>query len=196
MRVLVGLGNPGSRYARTRHNVGFMATAEFLARHGVGRPREEKGSIVAEARWAGEVLLVARPQAFMNASGGPVASLLRAYGGSAEDLIVAYDDADLPLGAVRVRPGGRPAGHKGMISISESLGTEQIVRVRMGVGRPGSRESGLTEYVLENFDPSEDPVREEMIRAAAGAVETILRDGVKTAMNRYNRRRTGEDPAS
>jgi peptidyl-tRNA hydrolase, PTH1 family len=196
VRFLVGLGNPGQRYARTRHNVGFMAAEEFLARHGVGRPREERGSIVAEARWAGEVILVARPQSFMNASGSSVAALLRACGGTPEDLIVAYDDADLALGTVRVRPGGRPAGHKGMLSIAEALGTEEIVRVRMGVGRPDSRERGLAEYVLETFDPSEEEAREEMIRAAAGALEVILKDGVKTAMNRYNRRRTGDDPAA
>jgi PTH1 family peptidyl-tRNA hydrolase len=188
VRILVGLGNPGPRYARTRHNVGFMAAEAFLARHGAGRARLEHGALVAEARWAGETLLVARPQTFMNLSGGPVAALARVHGAAPGDLIVLYDDADLPLGLLRVRPGGRPAGHRGMSSIAGALGTDEVPRVRMGVGRPEAEQAGLAGYVLEVFDRSEEPVVEEMIEKAADAVETLLAEGVKIAMNRYNRR--------
>jgi len=189
VRILVGLGNPGRRYARTRHNVGFMAAKEFLARHGIGRQREEAGSLVAEARHAGEIMLVARPQAFMNASGPAVARICRLHGASPEDLVLAYDDADLPLGRIRVRPSGRPAGHKGVASIAEALGTDEIPRVRIGVGRPSGVEKGLADYVLDEFDRDEEPLAREVIAEAVDAIEILLREGVKNAMNRYNRRR-------
>jgi len=190
VRILVGLGNPGRRYAKTRHNVGFMVAEEFLARHGTGKPREERGALVGKARWAGEVLLVARPQGFMNLSGPPVAALARAYRASPADLILAYDDADLPVGLIRVRPGGRPAGHNGVASIAEAMGTDEIPRVRMGIGRPAGGETGLADHVLDEFAPEEGPPLREMIATAAEAIETVLKEGVKKAMNRYNRRRS------
>lgn len=189
MRIVVGLGNPGPRYERTRHNVGFMAAEEFLARHRRGGVREEKGALVAEARWAGEIVLVARPQSFMNLSGGPVAALCRAYGAGPADLVVAYDDADLPFGALRVRPDGRPAGHRGLTSIVEALGSEAVPRVRMGVGRPAQAGAGLADWVLEEFTREESEILGGMVAGAADALEVVIREGVRAAMNRYNRRR-------
>lgn len=199
MRLVVGLGNPGRRYAGTRHNVGFMAAEEFLERHGSGPLREEHGALVAGARWAGESVLVALPQSFMNLSGTPVAKLARSHRTEASDVVLLYDDADLPLGSIRVRPGGRAAGHNGVASVVEALGTEEIPRVRLGIGRPGTespaRRPGLADYVLDEFAPEEEAARKEMIRAAADAVEWLIREGVKAAMNRYNRRRP-EQPAT
>ncbi len=189
MRIVVGLGNPGRRYRNTRHNVGFLAAEEFLARHGRGDAREEGGSLVAEARWAGERVLVARPQGFMNLSGPPVAALMRERRASPADLVLVYDDADLELGRIRVRPGGRPAGHRGVASIVEALGTQDVPRVRLGIGRPGNAAADLADHVLEAFEASELIPLGEMIREATEAIEVILRDGVKIAMNRYNRRR-------
>jgi len=187
---VVGLGNPGPRYARTRHNVGFMAAEEFLGRHGIGGTGEESGSLVREARWAGEVILVARPQSFMNLSGGAVGALCRARGAAAEDLLLLYDDADLPFGTIRVRPGGRPAGHRGVESIVAALGTDQVPRVRIGVGRPETGEGGLREYVLEEFTPEEVEALGSVIGVATDAIECALREGVKKAMNRYNQRQS------
>jgi len=196
VRIVVGLGNPGRQYEGTRHNVGFMAAAEFLRRHGRGEERVERGSIVSTARWAGEVLLVARPQGFMNLSGPPVSALCRSHGVAVEDVVVAYDDADLPLGQIRVRPDGRPAGHNGIASLVEALGTEKIARVRLGIGRPAGVKGGLADHVLTEFDKDEmEPLR-RMIAEAADALEVLLKDGVKAAMNRYNRRRgDGPEPA-
>jgi len=189
VRILAGLGNPGRRYERTRHNVGFMAVEEFLERHARGPERLERGAIVAEARWAGEHVLVVRPQMMMNLSGPPVAALCRSYDAPASDLIVAYDDADLPLGQIRVRPDGRPAGHNGVASIVEALGTQSIPRVRLGIGRPAGVRLGLADHVLATFEKEEEEPLRAMIVEAADAMEIALRFGVKEAMNRYNRRR-------
>jgi len=190
VRAVIGLGNPGERYARTRHNVGFMAAETFLDRHGRGgAARIESGALVAEARWAGATLLVARPQLMMNLSGPPVLALCRRHRMDAADLVIAYDDADLPFGRVRVRPDGRAAGHNGMASIVEALGTEAIPRVRIGIGRPPREKGGLAGHVLEGFSAGEVEAVGTMIAEAAEAIEVLLRDGVKEAMNRFNRRR-------
>lgn len=184
----MGLGNPGPRYAASRHNVGFMAIEEFGSRHGRGAVTEEMGGLVRRARWAGEDLLLFRPLSYMNRSGGPVRALCRARGVETADLVVVYDDADLPLGLIRVRAAGRPAGHRGMASISEALDEERISRIRLGIGKPRDGEGDLSEFVLEEFLPSEREALEEMIREAAGALEVLVREGVTAAMNRYNKR--------
>ena len=196
MRIVVGLGNPGRRYEGTRHNVGFMAAEEFLKRHGRGEIRFERDALVSDARWAGESVLVARPQSFMNLSGPPIASLCRAYRAGVEDVVVAYDDADLPFGQIRVRPDGRPAGHRGIASLVEALGTEEIARVRLGIGRPEGTKGALASHVLATFEPEEHGSLREMIGEAADAIEVLLRDGVRIAMNRYNRRRGGGPEAA
>ena len=188
VKLLVGLGNPGSSYAGTRHNVGFMLAEAFLSRHGRGKPRKEHGALVASARWAGEELLVAQPQGFMNLSGRSVKSLCRAYEVDAEDLVVAYDDADLPLGFIRIRPSGSPAGHRGLASIVGVLSSLAFPRMRLGIGRPGTAEEQLADYVLDRFTEPEQKVVKEMLARATDAMEMLLQKGVKMAMSNYNRR--------
>jgi PTH1 family peptidyl-tRNA hydrolase len=127
----------------------------------------------------------------MNLSGPPVLAISRSYSAAPSDLILAHDDADLPLGMVRVRPDGRAAGHRGVASIVEAMGTESMPRLRMGVGRPGG-EGDLADYVLDEFTADEEAPLREMIETATDAVEVLIREGVKVAMNRYNRRRGPE----
>ena len=171
--LVVGIGNPGAEYEGTRHNVGFMAAEEFLRRHGRGEERVERDALVADARWAGESVLVARPQSFMNLSGPPVVSLCRAYRAEVGEVVVAYDDADLPLGQIRVRPDGRPAGHRGLESLVEALGTEQIARVRIGIGRPEGARGDLASHVLARFEPEENERLRAMIGEAADDAEVV-----------------------
>lgn len=186
--MVVGLGNPGRGYAGTRHNVGFRV-ADELARRFDG---EFRRGVRSQAHWcrvrageAGELLLV-KPQTYMNLSGQAVQSLLRKHRLGPADLVVAYDDADLPAGALRIRPGGGAGGHNGMKSVIERIGTEDFVRVRIGVGRdPGG--IGLKDHVLSRFSAEEAPAVAGAVAAAAEAVCAVARDGVDKAMNRFNR---------
>ncbi len=189
--MVVGLGNPGPRYERTRHNVGFLAAREFLARHGRGEEREERGALVRTARWAGESIAVVRPQSFMNLSGAPVSAIASRYGVGPEGIVLLYDDSDLPLGALRVRPDGRAAGHRGVLSVMEALGTERIARIRLGIGRPARAGRGLAEHVLDEFEESEIETLEQMIGRSVDALQAYLKAGVKAAMNLYNQRPGG-----
>lgn len=188
MRLVVGLGNPGPRYEGTRHNVGFMAAEAFLARHRRGGDREEKEAVVAEARWSGETILVVRPQSFMNLSGSPVGALARRHGAGPGEVFLLYDDGDLPLGAIRVRPGGGAAGHRGVESVMEALGSREIPRVRLGIGRPDGDRRGLADYVLDRFEEGERDTVNDMIERSVDALQVALKRGVKAAMNLYNQR--------
>lgn len=188
MKVICGLGNPGERFRFTRHNVGFRVVdllADRWALTGQGRIRD--GAALLEARLAepiGRVLLV-KPMKFMNLSGGPLRAALRqADLDVATELLVVYDDADLELGRVRLRPAGSAGGHNGMRDIIASLGTSDFARLRIGVGRSGR---GLAGHVLATFAPGEErDLADEMIQVGADAAETWLRDGLAVAMNRFN----------
>ena len=187
MRYVVGLGNPGERYRRTRHNAGFMAVDELAGRaRAAGRVRDD--AWVAEAALGGAPALLVKPLAFMNASGGPVARVLAEHGGSAADLVVLVDDAALDLGTIRVRERGGHGGHNGLRSLVETLGTEEIVRVRIGVRR-GELPEDLAGYVLADFRPEEVLVVQEAVGLAADAAECVLEEGPAAAMNRFNARR-------
>lgn len=185
--MVVGLGNPGRAYARTRHNVGFE-TADRLAEQLRGRFRP---SLRVRARLcratlegAGDLLLV-KPQTYMNLSGDAVAPLMRRNGLGPEDVVVIYDDADLPPGTVRVRARGGAGGHNGMKSVMNRLGTEAIARIRIGVGRdPGG--GGLKEHVLSRFSAEDAAAVAAAVNRAAEAVCAWARDGVDRAMNEYN----------
>jgi PTH1 family peptidyl-tRNA hydrolase len=182
---VVGLGNPGERYRRTRHNAGFMVVDELAARAGAGRGRAEADAWVAEAQVAGEEVLLVKPLTFMNRSGVAVDALLAARGGSPGDVVAVLDDAALELGELRVRERGSHGGHNGLRSLVEILGTEEIPRVRVGI-RKGDLPDDLAEYVLSDFPEEEVLVVQEMVGLAADAVECLLREGPGPAMNRFN----------
>jgi len=184
--LIVGLGNPGPGYARHRHNVGFMVVDRFAERHGFRFGQREANALVATGSFDGEPLALAKPQAFMNRSGGPVRALVRRYTRGPAHLIVVYDEMDLPLGRLRIRKEGSHGGHNGMRDIIAALGTQEFARVRLGVGRPPGGDDTI-DHVLSPFTPDERPIVEQMLDAAVAALECILRDGIEAAMNRFNR---------
>jgi PTH1 family peptidyl-tRNA hydrolase len=187
MRFVVGLGNPGERYRRTRHNVGFRVVDELAARLGGVAGTERAGAWVAEARLADEPTLLIKPLSFMNLSGVPVAWLLAAHDGTPSDLIVVVDDAALDLGTIRVRERGGHGGHNGLRSLVEELGTEDFPRVRVGV-RKGEPPDELAAWVLADF-PDEDLALVEKVEArAADAVTCVAAEGAATAASLFNAR--------
>lgn len=186
MKMVVGLGNPGREYERTRHNAGFDVVDELARRHG----GQFRGSLrftaeTAEIRIGGEAVLLVKPQTYMNASGEAVGPLLRKRGIELANVVVVVDDVDLELGRIRIRGQGSPGGHNGLKSIQAALGTDAYARVRVGVGRPnGGRE--MVDHVLTRFAPDEKEKVAELLPRAADAVETILSGGLTKAMNSFN----------
>lgn len=183
-RVVLGLGNPGERYAETRHNVGFRVVEELARRRGIAlRP----GECNSRTGRDGEILLAA-PETYMNRSGYAARCLAERHGLEAEEILVVYDEVHLPLGKLRLRRGGSPAGHRGMESVLENLGSQDVPRLRLGVGRddgaPGGEE--IVEFVLSPFGPEERRTVEEMILRAADACEAWAREGAEAAMQRFN----------
>ncbi len=183
--LVVGLGNPGAQYARNRHNVGFQVVERLAARMGVEFARHPGRALVARGTVADVALVLAKPQTFMNLSGVSVAALLHWYHLNAyEDLLVAYDDLDLPPGTIRLRATGGAGGHKGMGSIIEQLRTQDFCRLRVGIGRPAFGEP--YRYVLQDFAPDEWEVTEVALERAADAVECFVQEGIVAAMNQFN----------
>lgn len=185
MRVVVGLGNPGERYRRTRHNVGFMVIDALAERAGVKRGREEAEAWVAEAEVGGETVLLAKPMTFMNRSGVAVERLLPLCGAIATDLVVVLDDVALELGVLRIRERGSHGGHNGLRSIEDVLGSDEFPRLRAGIRR-GDPPADLAEYVLSPFPEEDVLIVQEMVGRAAEAVSCLVHEGVAAAMNRYN----------
>ncbi|MCL6473144.1 MAG: aminoacyl-tRNA hydrolase [Firmicutes bacterium] len=187
MYLVVGLGNPGAEYESTRHNVGFMVIEHIAQAH-----RVKLGTKSHAARWgqgelAGKTVILAEPMTYMNESGVAVKSLLKDKGIPVDHLIVVYDDLDLEPGRIRVRANGGSGGHKGIKSIISQIGTEQFIRVRVGIGRPPGRQDPA-DYVLSPFTKNQ---REEInfaIAKASDAVEYIIANGVTLAMNEFNRK--------
>jgi PTH1 family peptidyl-tRNA hydrolase len=185
MRVVVGLGNPGDRYRRTRHNVGFMVVDALAARAGAPRAHEEAAAWVAEARVSGEPVLLVKPMTFMNRSGVAVEPILATRALSPQDLVVVLDDVALPLGKLRVRERGSHGGHNGLRSLIDVLGTDDFPRVRLGIGKDEPA-ADLAEYVLAEFPPEDVLVVQELVGLAGDAVECLIREGAVPAMNRFN----------
>jgi peptidyl-tRNA hydrolase, PTH1 family len=182
--MVVGLGNPGPEYSNTRHNVGFMVLEVLSRRHRVPIRGTRHGARVGEGEVAGEPASLVKPLTFMNVSGRAVAPLAHSYSLAPDRVLVVYDDADLPLGKIRVRARGSAGGHGGLKSIIAAMGSSEFPRVRIGIGRSGRGD--LVDHVLTGFRPDERAVMDAAIQRAADAVECALTDGIETAMNRFN----------
>ena len=190
--LIVGLGNPGREYRASRHNVGFMALDGMARRFGGAFTRRQANALYAARRLAGAPVVLAKPQSYMNLSGRSVASLLKFYDLPLVRLLVIFDEIDLPLGALRLRPQGGTAGHRGMQSIVETLGSQDFPRLRIGVGRPPGRMEAAA-YVLQDFDQADWPLVESTLKRAGDAVEVFVTEGIEAAMNRFNARMADED---
>ncbi|MEM1178897.1 MAG: aminoacyl-tRNA hydrolase [Acidobacteriota bacterium] len=189
MKILLGLGNPGEQYVATRHNVGFRVLEALAARSGVAFADEQCRSLTATVlpSDAGERFVLAKPQTFMNRSGYAARCLLERLDAPSTDLLVIYDEVHLPLGTLRLRTKGSPAGHRGLESILENLGTDEVPRLRLGVGpREGEPPAALADYVLGTFGAGEVNDVESMIARAADACEMWLGTGADSAMQRFN----------
>ncbi len=186
MRLIVGLGNPGAEYTRTRHNAGFLLLELLAARWGAAWTVERKFQArVARADRGGMRVWLCEPQTFMNASGEAVAAVAGFYQATPGQLLVAVDDADLPLGEIRLRSGGGSGGHHGLESLTQHLGTTKFARLRMGIGRrSGERE--ITGHVLGRFNEPEAKVMDKVLARAGDQVECWLDAGVRQAMNDFN----------
>ena len=187
MKLIVGLGNPGRRYAATRHNVGFRIVEALAERHRIALNEDRFEGRFGAGRIRDAEIAILEPQTWMNASGESVAQTLSGLGidDPARDLLVVYDDVDLPLGRIRIRASGSDGGHQGMRDIVARLGRQDFARLRFGVGR-SERGAGTTEHVLERFSPEEEHLLAERVLAAAAAIEALLLEGVVAAMNRFN----------
>jgi PTH1 family peptidyl-tRNA hydrolase len=184
--LIVGLGNPGARYRRTRHNAGFMVVEQLAARWKTDWTDEKKFQArVAQGRRNGGPVWLCQPQTFMNLSGETVAAMLGFYQLPPERLLVVVDDADLPLGGLRLRPAGSSGGHHGLESIERQLGTQATPRLRVGIGRAaGARE--ISNYVLGKFAADDQDLWAKVLTVAADQAECWLDAGIATAMNQYN----------
>jgi PTH1 family peptidyl-tRNA hydrolase len=185
--MLVGLGNPGREYASNRHNVGFMLIDRLSARLGGPRMRLQSHALVCSTRHEGRPIMLVKPQTYMNLSGQAVQSLARFYRVPLERLLVAHDDLDLPLGTIRLRPGGGPGGQKGVASTIERLGSTGFARLRIGVGRPPGR-MDPADYVLQDFARAELPDLLEVLDRATDAALAFVLEGIQAAMNAFNGR--------
>ena len=185
MWLVAGLGNPGERYRRTRHNVGFMVVDAIADRHGARNPRVESDAWVAETTVGSEHVLLVKPMTFMNRSGAAIGPLLQERGLAPSSAVVVVDDVALDLGTLRVRERGSHGGHNGLRSVADVLGTDDYPRLRVGIRR-GSDPLDLAEFVLSDFAAEEVLVVQEVVGLAADAVEMLVREGASAAMNRYN----------
>jgi PTH1 family peptidyl-tRNA hydrolase len=188
MRLIVGLGNPDPEYQWTPHNLGFMAVDELANRHGIRVERPEGQALVGRGGIGGEDVILAKPQTYMNLSGISVRELLGKYELVVRDLLVMWDEAQLPMGTIRIHPDGSAGSHNGAKSVIGSLGTQEFPRLRLGCG-PDHPLSNRKEYVLRPMKKAELQGAAEMIGEAGDAVEMILAQGIDAAMNKYNRRK-------
>jgi PTH1 family peptidyl-tRNA hydrolase len=185
-QLIVGLGNPGREYRQNRHNAGFMLLDRLAARHKLPAFTKRQGqSLISTGSVAAVPVVLAKPQTYMNLSGQAVGALARFYQVPLERLLVAVDEIDLPLGVLRLRSEGGSAGHNGMKSIIQHLGTESFPRLRLGVGRPPGSKAAAG-YVLRDFRGEDAELFDTLLDRAAEAVECWLREGLITAMNRFN----------
>jgi peptidyl-tRNA hydrolase, PTH1 family len=195
MRFIVGLGNPGPEYEWTPHNMGFLAVDELARRAGIRVTRPEAKSHIGRGTVTEQEVILAKPQTMMNLSGVAIGMLLEKYEGTPADLIVLSDEVALPWGTLRIREQGSAGGHNGLKSVIGALGTNEFIRVRLGVG-PEQVWGDLADYVLCTMSRADRQVAEQMTQEAADAVEMILAEGVGKAMSQFNRRASAEEEDS
>lgn len=189
MKLIVGLGNPGTEYERTRHNVGWRVVEEFARKFRIEIARHEKNALTGTGRVAGGSVMVAKPLTYMNLSGDAVRLLVNGYLESPAEMIVVYDDIDLPLGKLRIRPNGSSGTHNGMRSIVAELATENFPRLRVGIGALAAddRQGRLRDYVLDEFSVEDEPIVARAVERAVDALFLFVRGDLKRAMNLFNR---------
>ncbi|MBO5179653.1 MAG: aminoacyl-tRNA hydrolase [Clostridia bacterium] len=185
MKIIVGLGNPGKEYEKTRHNIGFMVVDKLAEIMDININKNKFNGLVGEGMHNGEKILIIKPQTFMNLSGNCVQEAASFYKVNSEDILVIYDDIDIEFGKIRIRPNGSPGTHNGMRNITERLQTQNFPRIRVGAGRPKG-EQQLYEFVLSEFNKDEMKIMQNSIENSANAVIEILKNGLLKAMNEFN----------
>ncbi len=183
--LVVGLGNPGREYRNTRHNMGFLALDHLAAHWSITTLKVQGKAIISTGQYAGNKVILAKPQTYMNLSGQAVSALMNFYKVPLEHLLVIHDDVDIPFGTIRIRPGGGFGGQKGVGSIIEKLGTQEFARMRLGVGRPPGQ-MDTANYVLQSFSKEDEEFLQSVFAKSDEAVETFIAEGLNTAMNRFN----------
>jgi PTH1 family peptidyl-tRNA hydrolase len=191
LKLIVGLGNPGKSYSGNRHNVGYQCLNYFARLHSVRIWHRQCHARTGVGKISGEKLLLARPGTFMNLSGKSVACLVRKHKTPLSDLLVIYDDLDLPLGKIRLRQSGSSGGHKGINSIISAIGSEEFPRIRVGIGRPQVKgqplsEDAIVSYVLSDFSRQEEAMIKPVLTTVAEAIDCFLTQGITAAMNKFN----------
>jgi PTH1 family peptidyl-tRNA hydrolase len=182
--LIIGLGNPGRKYRGNRHNIGFMVVDRLAADNGIQSSKMQNKAIVGDGRVAGQRVILAKPQTYMNNSGDAVGPLANFYKMPPENIFVVYDEMDIPLGTIRLREKGGAGGHNGMKSIIQHIG-QDFPRMRLGVGRPPGRMEPPA-YLLQDFSNEQLPIVSDMIDEAIRAIETYLQEGIQMAMSRHN----------
>ena len=185
MKIIVGLGNPGKEYEKTRHNIGFMAVEKLAEIMNININKNKFNGLVGEGMYNGEKIMLIKPQTFMNLSGNCVQEVANFYKIDPEDIVVIYDDIDIEFGKIRVRPNGSPGTHNGMRNITEMLQTQNFPRIRVGSGRPKEGQQ-LYDFVLSQFDEDEAKIMQNSIKNAADAAVEIIKNGLLKAMNQFN----------
>ena len=190
MYLVVGLGNPGEEYENTPHNLGFRVIDLLAERHSIRVNRKDSKALTGVGEIEGNAVMLAKPQTFMNLSGTSVAPLMEKHSLTPSDLILVYDELDLPWGDLRIKPRGSAAGHKGPTSVIGSLGTQEFVRVRLGIN-PGHEIREGAEYLLSPIKRSQQKETEELVGRGADAVASLIAEGVEKSMTKFNRRAQG-----
>lgn len=185
MRIIVGLGNPGDRYRCTRHNIGFRCIDLLSRQWAISLSERRAKAVLGRGRRQEQEVVLAKPRTFMNHSGAGVAYLLTRFGAKPADLVVVYDEMDLPVGKLRLRPGGGPAGHNGIRSLIAELQTTDFARLRIGIGPPAPGQDPVS-HVLSRFSETESPEMARLVEQAAAAVDCLLLEGIAAAMNKFN----------
>ena len=185
MKIIVGLGNPGKEYEKTRHNVGFRVLDKVADKLNIDVGKSKFKGLYGSKGMLDKKIILCKPQTYMNLSGDSVIELLNYYKADVSDLIVIYDDIDIDVGKIRIKPSGSPGTHNGMKDITKKIGSKDFIRVRIGTGKPTDGRD-LADYVLGKFDKSEEKVIEDTIEKASEAVIEIVNYGVEKVMNKYN----------